>query len=256
MKLQMAGKVALITGVSRKRAIGAAIADTLARAGANIFTTYYQPFDATTARGSADQEPEAILAELRAYGVAAAGVEVDLADPLAPAQIITAATQAFGHVDILINNAAHYQAATLGTLTATLLDQHYAVNVRGTLLLCQAFADQHDGRAGGRIVNLTSGQGVTAMPAELPYVMTKAAIEGLTLTLSAALASKRITVNAVDPGATDTGWISEQLRTELVDDAPFGRVGLPDDAARLIGFLVSDAGQWITGQVIRSRGGA
>ena len=76
------------------------------------------------------------------------------------------------------------------------------------------------------------------------------------LTLSAALASKRITVNAVDPGATDTGWISDQLRAALLEQAPFGRVGLPDDAARLIGFLVSDEGQWITGQVIRSRGGA
>jgi 3-oxoacyl-[acyl-carrier protein] reductase len=256
MTLQMSGKVALITGVSRKLGIGAAIAHTLARAGATIFTTYYQPFDAMTPWGSTGQEPEAILAELQAYGVAAAGVEADLADPSAPAQVLAAANQAFGHVDILINNAAHYQAATLETLTGVLLDQHYVVNVRGTLLLCQAFAKQHDGRAGGRIVNLTSGQGVTPMPDELPYVMTKAAIEGLTLTLSAALASKQITVNAVDPGATDTGWISDRLRAELVRQAPFGRIGFPDDAARLIGFLVSDAGQWITGQVIRSRGGA
>jgi 3-oxoacyl-[acyl-carrier protein] reductase len=255
MTLQMAGKVALITGVSRKRGIGAAIADTLARAGATIFTTYYRPFDAATAWGGADQEPQAILAELQAHGVAAAGLEADLADPSAPAQVIAAANQAFGHVDILINNAAHFQAATIETLTSTLLDEHYAVNVRGTLLLCQAFAAQHDGRAGGRIVNLTSGQGVTPMPAELPYAMSKAAIEGLTLTLSAALAPKRITVNAIDPGATDTGWISDELRVELLRHAAFGRVGVPDDAARLIGFLVSDAGQWITGQVIRSRGG-
>jgi 3-oxoacyl-[acyl-carrier protein] reductase len=255
MILQMSGKVALITGVGRKLGIGAAIARTLARAGATIFTTYYQPFDATTPWGSADQEPQSVLAELEPYGVAAAGVEADLADPSAPAQVVAAANRAFGHVDILVNNAAYYQAATLETLTGALLDQHYAVNVRGTLLLCQAFAEQHDGRAGGRIVNLISGQGVTAMPAELPYVMTKAAIEGLTLTLSAALAPKLITVNAVDPGATDTGWITDELRAELLRLAPFGRVGLPDDAAGLIGFLASDAGQWITGQVIRSRGG-
>ena len=254
MKLPMAGKVALITGVSRQLGIGAAIAHTLARAGATIFTTYYRPFDATTPWGSAEQEPQAILTGLRAYGVAADGVEADLADPSAPSQVVAAANRAFGHVDILINNAAYYQAAALETLTGELLDRHYAVNVRGTLLLCQAFAAQHDGRAGGRIVNLTSGQGVTAMPAEVPYVMTKAAIEGLTLTLSAALAARQITVNAVDPGATDTGWISEQLRAELLRHSAFGRVGLPDDAARLIGFLVSDAGQWITGQVIRSRG--
>jgi 3-oxoacyl-[acyl-carrier protein] reductase len=256
MTLDLHGKVALVTGVSRRRGIGAAIARLLARAGATIFTTYYRPFDATTAWGSADQEPETILAELQALGIAAAGLEADLADPSAPAQVLLAAKQSFGHVDILINNAAYYQAASLETLDATLLDQHYAVNVRGALLLCGAFARQHDGRAGGRIVNLTSGQAVTPMPAELPYVMTKAAIEGLTLTLSAALAPKQITVNAVDPGATDSGWISDQLRAELLRHAPFGRVGMPDDAARLIGFLVSDAGQWITGQVIRSRGGA
>jgi len=255
MTPHMHGKVALITGVSRKLGIGAAIAHTLARAGATIFTTYYRSFDVAMPWGSAEHEPEAILAELRAHGAAAAGLEANLADPSAPEQVIAATNRAFGHIDILINNAAYYQAAPLDGLTAALLDQHYAVNVRGTLLLCRAFADQHDGRAGGRIVNLTSGQGLTPMPAELPYVMTKAAIEGLTLTLSAALAGKQITVNAVDPGATDSGWISDHLRAELLRQAPFGRVGIPDDAARLIGFLVSDAGQWITGQVIRSRGG-
>ena len=255
MTLYRHGKVALITGVSRKLGIGAAIAHTLARAGATIFTTYYSPFDAAMPWGSAEREPQAILAELRAHGIAAAGIEANLADPSAPEQVVAAANQAFGHIDILINNAAYYQAASLDTLTAALLDQHYAVNVRGTLLLCRAFAEQHDGRAGGRIVNLISGQSLTPMPAELPYVMTKAAIEGLTLTLSTALAGKHITVNAVDPGATDSGWISDQLRAELLRQAPFGRVGIPDDAARLIGFLVSDAGQWITGQVIRSRGG-
>jgi 3-oxoacyl-[acyl-carrier protein] reductase len=93
------------------------------------------------------------------------------------------------------------------------------------------------------------------MPGNLPYAATKGAIEAATMALSIALAPKRITVNAVDPGATDTGWMGEELRQALVKSTPLGRVGEPVDAARLIRFLASDDAEWITGQLIRSRGG-
>jgi 3-oxoacyl-[acyl-carrier protein] reductase len=89
----------------------------------------------------------------------------------------------------------------------------------------------------------------------LAYVASKGAIEAFTVSFSAAVAHLGITVNAVDPGPTDTGWIGPALRMELEADAPMGRVGLPQDAARLIAFLASDEASWITGQVIRSRGG-
>jgi 3-oxoacyl-[acyl-carrier protein] reductase len=92
------------------------------------------------------------------------------------------------------------------------------------------------------------------MPDELAYATTKGAIEAFTSSLAADVASRSITVNAVDPGATDTGWMTDEVRTQLVGQMGMGRVGQPEDAARLIAFLASEAGEWITGQVIHSRG--
>jgi len=93
------------------------------------------------------------------------------------------------------------------------------------------------------------------MPGEIAYVTTKGGVEAFTLSASAELASRGITVNAIDPGATDTGWMSADLKEELMRRAPMGRVGEPMDAAHLIRFLASREAGWITGQLIRSRGG-
>ena len=138
-------------------------------------------------------------------------------------------------------------------LTGEELDRHYAVNLRATSLLCAAFA-RHCPSGGGRIINLTSGQGLSPMPEELAYAATKGAIEALTLSLSAALAGKGITVNAVDPGPTDTGWLTRELYESLLAQASMGRLGTPEDAARLVAFLASEEAGWITGQILRSRG--
>ncbi len=247
----LAGKVTLITGVTRRIGIGAAIARALGNAGAAIFTTYFRAYHADLD----PNEPHAILAELRAAGIEAVGAEEDLADPLAPGRIFDAA-QAMGPVDILINNAAFCEAGNITGMTAESLDRHYFVNMRGTALMCGEFARRYRGRRGGRIVNLTSGQSLHPMPEELPYAMTKNGIEALTTCASATLGAKGITVNAVDPGATDTGWISEELKRQLAAGSPQGRVGLPADAANLILFLCTPQGQWVNGQILRSRGGA
>ena len=94
------------------------------------------------------------------------------------------------------------------------------------------------------------------MPGELAYVATKGAIEAFTRSLAAEVAGRGITVNAVDPGATDTGWMGDDLKRDLLARAQRGRLGLPEDAARLVAFLAGDAAGWITGQLIRSRGEA
>lgn len=185
----------------------------------------------------------------------AAGLELDLSQPDAAATLFDYVEAALGQVDILINNAAYSTPCTLEALTATTLDQHYAVNVRATALLSAEFAKRLPEGSSGRIINLTSGQGLAAMPDELAYATTKGAVDAFTLSLSRALAPRSITVNAVDPGPTDSGWMTEELKTELTARAPMGRVGTPADIARLVCFLASDEAAWITGQVIRSRGG-
>lgn len=136
------------------------------------------------------------------------------------------------------------------------LDAHYAVNMRATFLLSVNFARllKEANQAHGRIINLTSGQALGPMTEELAYAATKGAINAFTLTLSAELAPFGITVNAVNPGPTDTGWMNEEIKNHLIPKFLSGRVGQPADAARLIAFLASEEAEWITGQVINSEG--
>lgn len=249
---QLLGKCALVTGVSRSIGIGAAVARGLASLGVNVFTTYYRPFDGV---GSRQEDAELILSEIRALGVKAHGFEADLADIAAPKAIFDLAEQTIGPIDILVNNAACDYECDIYSVTPALLDAHYWVNLRGTTLLCAEFAARHDGRSGGRVINLTSGQSIDAMETNLPYAMTKGAVEVLTRALGVSLKGKGITVNAVDPGGTDTGWMSPELTTTIEANTLYGRVGTPQDAMRLILFLASAQGEWITGQVLHSRGG-
>ena len=143
----------------------------------------------------------------------------------------------------------------LGELTAEMLDAHWAVNTRSALLLTQAFAAQHDGRAGGRVVFMTSGQGQGPMPGEVAYAAAKAALAGITLTLADQLADAGITINTVNPGPVDTGYMTPELTRAVAPMFPLGRGGEPDDPARLIAWLVSDEGRWMTGQVLHTEGG-
>jgi 3-oxoacyl-[acyl-carrier protein] reductase len=175
----------------------------------------------------------------------------DFLDPAAPERCVAAAAP----LDILVVNHAYSSDRGLGDLDAAEIDRALAVNVRASLLLVQAFHARHDGRPGGRVILMTSGQHRGAMPGELPYIAGKGALHQLTASLAAACAPKHITVNCVDPGATDTGWASPAVRAEVLAEEPFGRWGEPDDAARLIAFLCSDDGRWVTGQVITSSGG-
>nr|WP_312857367.1 SDR family oxidoreductase [Neobacillus endophyticus] len=248
-------KIAIITGVSRLKGIGAAICKELAETGYHIFFTYWTEYDKKMPWSIDLDEPMKLMEALKRKGVKVSCMELDLTHFEAPDQLLNRVIEQLGCPDILINNAAYSTNNDFSNLTAEELDKHYMVNVRATTLLSSKFAQRFDKKSGGRIVNITSGQFRGPMPGELAYATTKGAIDALTITLSAELAPLGITVNAINPGPTDTGWMTESIKNELKPMFPFGRIGLPKDVAKAIKFLVSDEADWITGQIIHSEGG-
>ncbi|MFS0892504.1 SDR family oxidoreductase [Peribacillus frigoritolerans] len=252
---QLKEKIAIITGVSRLKGIGAAICKELAETGYHIFFTYWTEYDKKMPWSIELDEPMKLKEELIKKGVKVSCMELDLTQYDAPEQLINKVSEQLGYPDILINNAAYSTNNDFSNLTAEELDKHYMVNVRATTLLSSKFAQRFDKKSGGRIVNITSGQFQGPMPGELAYATTKGAVDALTITLSAELAPLGITVNALNPGPTDTGWMTEEIKNELTPMFPFGRIGKPRDVAKTIKFLVSDEADWITGQIIHSEGG-
>lgn len=246
---------ALVTGVGRQVGIGASICRELAKSGVSICFTWWSDYDMEIYGGEHRMWHELLVDDLQAMGVDAFGLEVDLSDPAAIGPLMEAVFLKTEKLSILVNNAAYSTNAGIDELTQKDLDNHYAVNVRGMALLTQAFVRQWKGTGGGRIVNMTSGQSQGPMPNELAYAASKGAVEAFTTSLAPAIGERGITVNAVNPGPTDTGWMSAELKTELLPKFPMGRIGGPDDAARLVAFLCSEQAGWITGQVIHSEGG-
>ena len=255
MTSPLQGRVALVTGVGRRIAIGAAVARRLASDGAAVVAASWSPHDAEQPWGADPGGSESVVAEIVTAGGRAVHVAADLADPDAAHRLVDAARTAFGHVDVLVANHARSSAQSLEQLTAAELDLSHAVNTRGSLLLAQAHAAQHDGRPGGRVVFFTSGQYHGAMPDELPYIASKGALHQLTRSVAAHLMPRGITVNCVDPGPNDTGYADDATRAAVAAANPGGRWGTPSDAARLVAWLVSDEAAWVTGQVIASDGG-
>jgi 3-oxoacyl-[acyl-carrier protein] reductase len=247
--MELGGRNALVTGVSRRAGIGYAVTRRLLGAGAGVFIHGWTPHDSTQRWGAEPGGTEAIAAEL-----AVPFLEGDFAEAEAAERAVEAAANALGPLDILIVNHARSGHGRLEELTATEIDDFMSVNVRGSLLLVREFAVRHDdSREGGRVVLITSGQHLAPMAREVAYAVSKGALQQATLTLADELADRRITVNAVNPGPTDTGWgLADQ---DPAGTMPFGRWGEPDDAARLIAWICSDDACWVTGQTIDSEGG-
>lgn len=259
MSKPLEGRVAVVTGVSRRIGIGYAVARRLAEDGAAVVAHHWSPHDAEQAWGADPLGGGGVIDALRADVPEAriVDVEADFVHPAAAFTVMDVATQQLGHVDILVANHARSSGQSLATLTAAEIDLSMAVNVRATLLLAQRFAAQYDDdRNTGRIVWFTSGQHQGPMPDELPYIASKAALHELTTSVAAGLATRAITVNCVNPGPTDTGYVDEATRRAVADRHPRKRWSEPDDAARLIAWLCSDEARWVTGQTIVSDGGA
>lgn len=241
-------KAALITGASNENEIGTAICRKLASQDIDIFFTHWH---------SDAEWIKQFQQDIADIGVRCEALKVDLTDANAALAIYEEAAGRLGSPSILVNNAAHSVNNDYKSLDASTLDLHYAVNMRSTFLLCAEFARRFkdSGSPSGRIINMTSGQDIAPMPGELAYAATKGAISAFTRSLAQELAPLRITVNAINPGPTDSTWMTDGIRNHLLPKFPMGRIGTPDDTARLAAFLASEDAEWITGQIIHSEGG-
>ena len=281
--LPLAGKTALVTGVSRRRGIGFAVATRFARLGADVFLHHYRPHDTRLPWGGDDLDAvrEGLRAEL-APGARLGDLGADLRDAASVPLVIEAARALTGRLDILVCN--HAQSGDDGSIldmTAEGLDAFWQTNTRSTLLLTQEFAALHAGplapearpgerveRRGpfaeptGRVFWMTSGQIHGAMRGEVAYAASKAALAGVTKTVAAELLDLGIILNTIDPGPVNTGYLDPETTDRPLDEieawmraTPFGRYGDPADPARLIAWLSSPDGAWVVGQVLSSDGG-
>ncbi|MFE4123789.1 SDR family oxidoreductase [Priestia sp. YIM B13486] len=254
---RLINKIAIVTGASRAKGIGTEICRELAREGADVFFTHWSKYDRLMDYCNEDdfKWSKHLMEEIRSLGVRCESMELDLSQPDAPRKLLDEVQNKLGSPSILVNNATHSVDVDFRSIDADMLDAHYNVNVRGTCLLTVEFARLIEGKHGGRIINMVSGQDKSPEPGNLAYVATKGAVSTFTKSVAIELAPLKITVNAVDPGPTNTGWMSSQLKEELLPKFPMGRLGEPRDAAKLVIFLASEESEWITGQIIHSDGG-
>lgn len=244
--------VVLVTGVGRRIGIGAAIAELLAAAGWDVGSTWWGSYDARMPWGEDPATVDDVGRRLADLGATGHAVAADLEDPAAPAQVFDEVVAALGPVRALV--IAHCESVDSGLLDTTVdsFDRHMLVNARATWLLIREFAARFtDPRGTGRIVALTSDHTVD----NVPYGASKGALDRITLAAASELAHLGVTANVVNPGATDTGWMTSEQAAEVVRRTPLGRLGRPTDCARLVTFLCSAEGGWVNGQLLTSNGG-
>jgi 3-oxoacyl-[acyl-carrier protein] reductase len=246
MSDRLAGKVAVVTGASK--GIGAGIARGLAEAGASVVVNY------ASDRAGADR----VVAEVVGRGGKAVAVQGDVSKAADLKRLFAEAVRAFGRLDVLVNNAGVYKFGPFESLTEEEFDRHYDVNVLGPILAVQESL-KHFGPEGGSVINISSVLGTAPWPQAVLYSSTKAAIDNLTRGLALELAPRKVRVNAVAPGTTESEGTSDLFEGDevkkVIASTPLGRVGTPADIARVVVFLASDDSAWVTGEIIRASGG-
>ncbi len=266
----LSGHVALVTGANH--GIGGATARTLAACGARVVISYLRLEDAPDPgipelyRENRAADAEDVLADIYAAGGQAIALEADLTDPETPGRLLDAAEAEFGPVDILVNNATGWLADTftsrvsdrggrnLVRVSAETFDRQFGVDARGAALLISEFARRHEARGAewGRIIGLVSG-GPLGFPEEVSYGAAKAALHNYMMSAAFELSKLGITANVVYPPVTDTGWVTEAVRKEVETRGDLIHIVGPDDVARVIAYLVSDAARLITANVVHLR---
>ena len=244
------GRVALVTGASK--GIGAGIAKEFAAAGAAVVANY------ATDRSGAD----AVVKAIDAGGGQAVAIQADVANSRDVKRLFAEAKEAFGKLDVLVNNAGVYQPMLLEQVTEDEFHREFNTNVLGPLLVIRESL-KYFGPNGGSVINIGSGASSMCPPGYSIYAASKSALDAITGVLAKELAGRKIRVNSLNPGAT----LSEGTRAaglygtgsefekRLIEMTPLGRLGTPADIAKVAAFLASDDAGWLTGEVVLASGG-
>jgi 3-oxoacyl-[acyl-carrier protein] reductase len=229
----------LITGVSRSRGIAAAVAERLRRDGLEVVTAGWTPYDADHHSGI-DEQTETTF-------------QHDLGDAAEPERLLDAAESKVGRVSALVIAHTYDSGGGVFDMTSELIDRHLAVNVRGPLLLIRSFAERlGETSRSGRVVIFTSGP---PQRGAIAYAASKGALEWITYSAATELGPRGITVNAINPGPNQTGWMTAEIESTAARRNPLRRAGHPEDAAAVVSFLLSEDAAFVNGQVITSDGG-
>ncbi len=260
------GRVALITGVNNPQGIGAATALAFAREGAKLVLVYKKvdrPFDKDkTDKNGVDRyyasnagNADHLESRLRERKAEYRSLESDISDENAVKAVYEEALKRFGRVDILVNNAAtddENGLDTIETVTQKVIDDTFAVNVRGSILMTREFIN-HRGDY-GRVINISTDAS-QVFAGQITYGASKATLEALTRSIALEVGKYGITVNCIAPGPTQTGWIDAELEKAVLPLIPMGKLIQPEDIAETILFLASEQARMLTGQVIKVSGG-
>jgi 3-oxoacyl-[acyl-carrier protein] reductase len=242
------GKVAIVTGASK--GIGAGIATALGAAGASVVVNY----------SSSKQGAERAVAEITSKGGKAIAVQGDVSKSADVLRLFDETKRAFGELDILVNNAGVFQFDALEAVTEDEFHREFNTNVLGPILLIQESL-KHFGKSGGNVINISSVVSDNPSPNSVIYAATKGALDTVTKVLAKELGARNIRVNTIAPGGVDTegtrsvGIIGSDHETQLVSATPLGRIGQPEDIAKVAVFLASNEAGWVTGHKLSAAGG-
>jgi len=244
--MSLQGKAALVTGSSR--GIGKAIALELGSHGANVAVNY----------AGNEKKAEEVVSELKSLGVQAFKIKANVANESEVKAMMKEVIATFGQLDILVNNAGITRDNLLMRMKESEFDDVIETNLKGAFLCTKAVTRQMMKQRSGRIINIASIVGVSGNPGQANYVAAKAGVIGLTKSTAKELATRNILVNAIAPGfiTTDmTDILTEEQKEAILSQIPLDRLGEPEDIAKVVHFLATDASKYITGQTIHVDGG-
>lgn len=244
----LTGKVAIVTGASK--GIGAGIAKSLADAGAAVVVNY----------ASSKEGADRVVEEIKGKGGKAIAIKGDVSKSADVKRLFEETKKEFGSLDVLVNNAGVFQFDPLEAVTEGEFHREFNTNVLGPILATQE-AVNHFGSEGGSVINIGSVASTSAPPQSVVYSATKGALDTVTRVLAKELGPRNIRVNSINPGGVETegvhriGIIGSDFEKQMVAQTPLGRLGQPNDIARVAVFLASADSLWMTGETIAVSGG-